>query len=188
MEALLSCKADTEMKKLANAHRAGAVVLISIGLLSFFEPLITTKPPVMGRTQWSLLDLVRQLHHGGFHGNLLGDVVVPSLSFGLPYLLMLLALASLCFFPSPKLLAWSGVIGAIASALAFRFGDMDLERLFYGKCCSMPGPVKHVKLASVLLIVMVMLTLLSLRGTSESGQQRIRWRLKPERPPEHRDV
>ena len=180
------------MKKLASVHRAGAVVLISIGLLSFSEPLITTKPPVMGRTHWSLLDIVRQLQHGGLRGNLPGDVIVPSISFGLPYLLMLLALASLCFFPSQKLLAWSGVIGAITSTLAFRFGDMDLERLFYGKCCSMPGPVKHVGLASVLLIVMVMLTLYSLRGRSAyaagEGQQRIRWRLKPERPPEHRDL
>lgn len=180
------------MKKLANAHRAGAVVLILIGLLSFLEPLITTKPPVMGRTRWSPLDLVRQLQHGGLHGNVPSTVVVPSITFGLPYLLMLLALASLCFFPSPKLLAWSGVIGAIASALAFRFGDMDLERLFYGKCCSMPGPVRHVELASVLLIVMLVLTLLSLRGTSASGagegKHRIRCKLKPEGPPEYRDL
>jgi len=76
-----------------------------------------------------------------------------------------------------------GVIGAIDASLIFRFGDMDLERVFYGRCCLLPGPVKHFGLASVLLVVMIMLALLSMAEapipTARQGKHRVRWRLKP---------
>ena len=170
------------MECLASKSRTGAIVLIAIGLLSFFEPLITTKPPVMGRAQWSLLDIVRQLQKGGLHTSA-GNLVLPSISFGLPYLLMLFAFFNLCFFPAQKVLAWVGVIGAIDASLIFRFGDTDLERVFYGRCCLLPGPVKHFGLASVLLVVMIMLALLSMAEapipTARQGKHRVRWRLKP---------
>ncbi len=144
----------------AKKNRAAAMVVIAIGLLSFFEPLITTKPPVMGRARWSLLDIVRQLQHGGLHTSA-GNLVLPSISFGLSYLLMLFGFFNLCFFPAQKVLVWVGGIGAIDASLIFRFGDMDLERIFYGRCCLLPGPVKHFALASVLLVVMITLALLS---------------------------
>lgn len=158
------------------------MVVIAIGLVSFFEPLITTKPPVMGRAQWPLLDIVRQLQQGMLHSGA-DKLVFPSISFGLPYLLMIFAFFSLCFFPAQKVLAWIGVIGAIDAYLIFRFGDMDLERIFNGRCCLFPSPVKHFGLASVLLVVMIVLALLSRGEAAKSaarlGQHRARWKLKP---------
>ena len=166
----------------AKKNRAAAMVVIAIGLLSFFEPLITTKPPVMGRAQWSLLDIVRQLQHGGLHTSA-GNLVLPSISFGLSYLLMLFGFFNLCFFPAQKVLVWVGGIGAIDASLIFRFGDMDLERIFYGRCCLLPGPVKHFALASVLPVVMITLALLSRSEASKPvtplGERRVRWKLKP---------
>ena len=170
------------MECVARKSRTSAIVLISIGLLSFFEPLIATMPPVMGRSQWSPLDIVRQSHRGNLHGSA-GNLVVPGISFWLPYLLMIFAFVCLWFFPSQKVLAWTGVIGAIVTSLTFRFGDMDLERIFYGRCCLLPGPVKHFALASVLLVVMITLALLSRSEASKPvtplGERRVRWKLKP---------
>ena len=148
------------MECVARKSRTSAIVLISIGLLSFFEPLIDTMPPVMGRSQWSPLDIVRQSHRGNLHGSA-GNLVVPGISFWLPYLLMIFAFVCLWFFPSQKVLAWTGVIGAIVTSLTFRFGDMDLERIFYGRCCTLSSRVNHVGLISVFLVIMIALTLLS---------------------------
>ncbi len=67
------------------------------------------------------------------------DHVVAGLSFGLPYLVLLLTLASLCFFPSKQFLAWIGIIGTIDASLLLKYGDMDLENIFYGRCCSLPS-------------------------------------------------
>src|SRR5438876_11334344 len=94
----------------AKKNRAAAMVVLAIGLLSCFEPLMTTKPPVMGRAQWSLLDIVRQLQNGGLHTSA-GNIVLPSISFGLPYLLMLVAFFNLCLFPAHVVLEGEGVVG-----------------------------------------------------------------------------
>jgi hypothetical protein len=170
------------MKPIGKKRRAAAIVVITMGLFSFFEPLIITRPPIMGKKEWSGLDIVHQLEKGRLRTSV-DNLVIPSIVFGLPYILMLFALMSLCFFPIQNVLAAVGIIGTIASCLILRFGDMDLERIFYGRCCLFPGPVNHYKLASVLLIVMILLTLLSRsdepKYPTRLGEGRMRWRLKP---------
>lgn len=166
------------MKRVATTQRVGAALVIATGLVSFFVPLITTTPSVMGKRQWSLFDVIWQLQLGSLQGSA-ADLIVPGVAFGLPYLLMLLAMVCLWVFPDADFLARVGIAGAIVASLIFRFGNMDLEVIFYGKCCSFPIPVRPWGLTSLLLVVMVMLALLARAGASiQPGKQRPRWRLK----------
>jgi hypothetical protein len=107
-----------------------AAIFITIGLLTFFVPLITTDPPVSGISRWSLLQIARRPP----------PKVVPygvtlnvwQSDFGVVYLLLLVALISTLFFPSRKLLGTIGLLGAVVTQQLWRFAQTDLDLMFYG--------------------------------------------------------
>lgn len=68
-----------------------------LGLLTFFVPLIRADPPVGGKGHWSPLDVALYLPLGI---NLETPFLLLQIPFALVYLLLLLAIAALCFFPS----------------------------------------------------------------------------------------
>jgi len=113
------------MTRLSRRGRVSGIVIIVTGLLSFFEPLIKVKPDVMGRSHWSVFELIDQSHERALRTDTDKiDFWTLLFFFGTPYALMLFALVSLCFFPLQKLLVWTGVIGAVVAAETLR-GDTD---------------------------------------------------------------
>jgi FlaA1/EpsC-like NDP-sugar epimerase len=97
-----------------------AAMFIGLGLASFFLPLISTLPAVMGKTRWSMYSLLRHfnadalLHHAGSF----------VLSVAIIYSLLVIALLALLVFLSEKL-------GTVVTYLAWRFVRIDLERMLY---------------------------------------------------------
>ena len=120
---------------------------VAVGLLSFFEPLVSMHPPAMGRDRWSVLEITRQLAWLDFKGiglNLFDIIVILG-----PYLLMLFALVSLCFFPFQRLLGWVGVVGVGLALEDLRFRTMAWISIQSSVRCS----------GLVLVVVPVMLSL-----------------------------
>jgi hypothetical protein len=111
----------------------------------------------MGRLHWSLLDIMWQLHLGGLHGDLIG-ISLLFLVFGVPYVVFLLFLGSACISPSVTLLLPVWTIGVISASVTFR-SFPELERMFYGTCCSPPIGVEQRELSWVLVIIMLVLAL-----------------------------
>jgi hypothetical protein len=131
-------------------------------MLTFFEPLIATNPPVMGRTRWSVLDVVLKVRDGKL------PVVVNSFLFldlsiliTLIYLFLLLALVAVCLLPIQRLL---GVISAVGGAIvytAWQWGRMPLEMMFYGHWGVGDWPAKFGPLMLTLLAVMLVLVFIA---------------------------
>jgi hypothetical protein len=111
----------------------------------------------MGRLHWSLLGIVFQLHRGGLHAELI-DISSLFLVFGVPYVVFLLFLGSACGNPSVALLFPVWTIGVVCASQTFRWW-VDLERMFYGSCCSPPIGVEQRQLSWVLVILMLMIAL-----------------------------
>ena len=104
--------------------RALAFAIAAFGLCTFFVPLARTDPSVLGRTEWSGL-------------NLMAQVVAKNLPFSpvafdvaAAYLLMLTALLVL-FLPRPrKLLLVITVLGVVCSGWALEMGHDLLFQWF----------------------------------------------------------
>lgn len=143
---------------LSKQTRRRVALVSGIGIFSFFQPLITTGPPVMGRLHWSLFDIVCQLHRGGLHGDS-ENVWFACLLFGVPYVVFSLFLGGACTNPSLTLFFPVWTIGTVCAFETFRGGQMDLEGIFYGTCCSLQGPVAVWQLSWVLLSLMILLAL-----------------------------
>ena len=108
--------------------RTFAFFVTAFGLCTFFAPLASAKPAVLGRTEWSGLDILKHVYDGSLRFSPVAFDVLSS------YLLMLFAIAGLCL-PRPRkpLLALS-VLGIICSSWALEMGH---DTLF--DWCSNPG-------------------------------------------------
>jgi hypothetical protein len=103
------------MRHIGNRRRIVAIILITMGVVSFFAPLIVTNPPVVNRVRWSLLDIAQGFHDGRLPRDAdSSGFWILAMHFGLIYLLLIFAAASLCFFRSRPMLMWTGVFGAVA--------------------------------------------------------------------------
>jgi hypothetical protein len=78
---------------LSGRARSTALTFTALGLLTFFVPLIRFDPPALGKQQWSVLDIALVLQ-----ARLRPETLFPLLRipFVLIYLLLFLALGSLC--------------------------------------------------------------------------------------------
>src|SRR2546428_9130536 len=52
------------MESMGRRKRSFAFLIVVGGILTFFLPLVTTDPPVMGRTRWSAWNLACQVQAG----------------------------------------------------------------------------------------------------------------------------
>jgi hypothetical protein len=114
--------------------RSFAFLIVVGGILTFFLPLVTTDPPVMGRTRWSAWNLACQLQAGNLppvrHYSERNEfsLSIPLMATAI-YLLLMVALVALCFSCSPELLTWIAVLGWFTSW--FWRGDRSvLKRCF----------------------------------------------------------
>ena len=183
------------MTHIANGKKIAAMALIMIGLFSFLAPLVVTDPPVMGRSRWSLLDIV----HGYQGGKLPRDADnigfwILALHFGAIYLLLILAGTALYSFPGQQLLMWIGLIGAIITLEMLR-QELEFKALFYGHPMSYgvhaSGHVRYAGIASLLFTAMVVIFFspaILAKAIRDRGRPRPRWRLKSQQPPEHRNL
>src|ERR1035437_8811673 len=114
------------MKRFGRRRRLMAVILLTFGLFTFFEPLITSDPPVLGSTRLSIFDLVQWSHQQkslpdvdyslhNYRGRTFFGGWNLWIDFVSIYPLILVALLSLCFFPIQKLLVAISLVGALIS-------------------------------------------------------------------------
>jgi hypothetical protein len=76
-------------KPMGRRRRALALLAVVAGLLTFFLPLVTTDPAVMGRSRWSPWNISWQIYEGN---------LPPSIPFMATavYLLLVLAFGAIC--------------------------------------------------------------------------------------------
>jgi hypothetical protein len=93
-----------------------------------------------------------------FHGKP-EDVWLACVLFGIPYVVFVSFLIGVCTKASLAFVFPVWTMGTVCAFETFRGGQMDLERIFYGSCCSLQGPVSAGQLSWVLLVLMIMLAL-----------------------------
>jgi hypothetical protein len=129
--------------------RWSALLVIALGLATFFLPLVTVDPPVLNTTHWSPFDIVRQMYEGNLPAPVCercGEPWVRALA-SLPapvtaiYLLMLAALLPLLSPYATNTLAAISIFGGMGSLYLWRDPiASDFERTFYGHL----SDVRHV--------------------------------------------
>jgi len=119
-------------KPLGRRRRSLSFLAIAAGLLTFFLPLVTTDPAVMGRSRWSAWNISWQIYGGNLPlkpENLLSSI--PAMATAV-YLLLVFAFIALCLFPSRDGLTKTAIVGLFTSW--FWRGDRNsFEQLFYGE-------------------------------------------------------
>ena len=117
-----------KMKPLGERRRRFALLVIAMGIYTFFVPLIIVDPPVLNRTEWSALNIAstiyeRKLPVPG------GRFDVGLLQIALVYVLMLPALITLYLPGPPRALMVISTIGFAFSSFA-RFWSGTFYRTF----------------------------------------------------------
>jgi hypothetical protein len=152
-------------RPLGRRRRSLAFLAVASGLLTFFLPLVTTQPSVMGRTRWSPCDISWQIYAGNLPPS------VPLMTT-LVYLILVFALATLCMSPSRGLLAKIALFGLFAIGL-WRGDRSDFELLFYGKFgYDNLSLIRHVgfgDLMIALIATMVALLYIALNENLDTG-------------------
>jgi hypothetical protein len=139
-------------------RRSILLVIIAAGILTFFVPLMTTDPPVLGRTQWSVFDLAlhvcqRELPPSD-HWRI--DLVKLPPDPALLYLLLLFLLVVLLFPSLHRHLAAMAAIGILVNSEMWKFQDLDFERTFYGHLSYNPNfsLARHVGIGQLVLALL----------------------------------
>jgi len=111
-------------KPLGRRRRSLAFLAIVAGLLTFFLPLVTTHPAVMGRSHWSPWNISRQIYEGNLPPSI-------PLMATVSYLLLMVAFGALCLTSSRDVLAKIAIFGFFTSWF-WRGDRRSFEVLFYG--------------------------------------------------------
>jgi hypothetical protein len=117
------------MKSLGKRRKRFALLLIAAGLCSFFVPLVRINPSVLGRSQWSALNIASEIHKHNLPvaG---GDIDINLIFLALVYALMAAALVILCFSSSATALK---IISGMGVVLSFsRYWHSSFESTLFG--------------------------------------------------------
>lgn len=151
------------MTPLGRRRRQLASLVIAIGLYTFFVPLVTIDPPVLGRTQWSALNIASEIYRrklpvpeGRFDPGLTEITLI--------YVFMAFSVAALGFSRAQEALRVIALFGTVLSSLAKWWGNSFVWTFFgyFGPIANWrvrPGPAWYV-----LPFVMPVLLLISLVG------------------------
>ena len=165
----LRTHASSPVRLFGLSQRASALLVIAIGLLTFFLPLITVDPPVLDTTHWSAFDIVRQMYRGNLHAPPCERCGVPLVRafVALPapvtaiYLMLVVALVPLLVPYAMNTVAAISGLGGIASLYLWRRGTAwAFEDTFYGHWSDLRH-VHYAWLQLALLGVMVALFLIA---------------------------
>ena len=162
-------------------RRTVAILVVMLGILTFFLPLISTQPPVLHRSHWSPFDIVRQMYLGHLpqpicercNEPIVRSCLALPFDVTLIYGLMLFALV-VAWLRKSTTLAWTGILGVSLSlgTYMFRGGTnfatkWEFEKTFYGQPQSLDpsskGPVLYGWLSFALLAVMFLFVLIAIR-------------------------
>jgi hypothetical protein len=141
--------------------RTFAFFVTAFGLCTFFAPLASANPAVLGRTVWSGLDILKHVYDGTLR---LSPVAFDVLS---TYLLMLFAIAALCLRRPRKPLLALSVLGIICSSWALEMGHSTLFDWFASTGRTL-RTVSYGPAMYAIEIVMSVLLLVSVNG-AENG-------------------
>jgi len=134
-------------KPLGRRRRSLAFMAVIAGLLTFFLPLVTTNPAVMGHSHWSPWNISWQIYEGS---------LPPSIPFMATavYLLLMVAFVALCLDSSRDALAKIAIFGLFTSM--FWFEDRNcFEELFYGEVHYHNLPlVRHVGFGDLTFVLL----------------------------------
>ena len=145
------------LKPLGRRRASLAFLVIASGLLTFFLPLVTTDPAVMGISHWSAWNISSEIYLGNLalkRNDLLSSIPIMPTSV---YILLVLALAMLWISPSRDTFKKMAVVGIFTSWF-WRGDRRAFEELFYGNFgyqnFSLVRRVETGQLTIVLLVVM----------------------------------
>jgi hypothetical protein len=110
------------------------LIIIAAGILTFFIPLLTTDPAVLGRSHWSLFELAGHIYQGdlpfAFHWPI--DLIKLPLETGIVYFLLLCLLGALYFPDLHRHLAAMAAAGILFTLGVWRYSGPDFELALYG--------------------------------------------------------
>ena len=137
--------------------RTFAFFVTAFGLCTFFAPLASANPAVLGRTEWSGLNILKHVYDGSSR---LSPVAFDVLS---SYLLMLFAILALCLPRPRKALLTLSVLGIICSSWVLEMGHHTLFDWFNNPG-NTPRTVSYGPAMYAIEIVMSVLLLVSVNG------------------------
>jgi len=109
------------MKPFSRTRRRLGLVILALGLSTFFMPLFSVSPPALGRASWSAWDLARHVYA---QKSPFEDVyfTLGLSGMALVYALMLCGLVAIVLPQPRKVLVTIAVIGSIAGYEPFYWG------------------------------------------------------------------
>jgi hypothetical protein len=117
------------MTPLGARRRQLASLVIVVGFRTFFIPLVTIDPPVLGRTRWSALNIAAEIYRR--------NLPVPEGHFDpglteitLIYVFMMFAVAALAFPRAQEALRVIALFGTVLSSLAKWWGSAVVWTFF----------------------------------------------------------
>jgi hypothetical protein len=119
-------------------RRRMALIVTLLGLATFVCPLVETDSEVLGRTRWSALQVILELHSGRLpiRHEMSPDYIFLGidalLGFGTVYLLLSLIAAAIVFLPSARFVGSASLIGAAVVFGDAKYRYFDFQDGIYG--------------------------------------------------------
>jgi hypothetical protein len=163
LDAIAFSPREWATKPLGRRRKGLIFVVLGIGLASFIGTLVFVDPAVMGRAQWSALDMASGTRDGTFPLSGGGGFGIVLIDLALAYLLIVFSLLAFCFSRSQKLLKVIGVIGCLLSIEALGRGEQSIKMMFFGLASTRgQGTITYGAAMYVLSLVMSALLLISM--------------------------
>ncbi len=153
-----------------------AFVAVGIGLLTFFLPLISTQPAILGKNRWSMYGIMDGVYAGDFFPSR-SEIVLLPISLLISYALMLGSLVRLCFARPQALLRFVAGLNILLVVRSGYWEKSDFQRMFHSSAGSTAWPTVDLgPLTICLLAIMGSLLFITTsksfgRTTSSEGRQ-----------------
>ena len=132
LDAIAFSARNSPVKTLGRRRRTRVLLTLGIGLATSFGTLVIVEPAVMGKSQWSALDMATGIWNGAFPPLAGGGLGITLIDLALAYLLMLCSFVVFCFSNSRKLLKVIGLTGCLLSLETLGRGEQSFKRMFFG--------------------------------------------------------
>lgn len=140
-------------------RRRMALIVTLLGLATFVFPLVETDTQVLGRTRWSALQVILELHAGRLpiRPEIYPDHIFLGidalLGFGTVYFLLSLIAVAIVFLPSTRLVGFASAIGAAAILGDAQYRYFDFHDAIYGASPAFSsGHQVHARTFSLILL------------------------------------
>lgn len=147
-------------------RKSWALVVIAAGMLTFFVPLVTTDTAVLGKTQWSVLDLATHVLAGKLPPSTRRFVSPAPACLGLGFMLLAVSLrlfyaavaVLLSFHSLSRKLSIVGLTGIFVAAETWQWDKNSFEEILYGGWSyNNLRLVRHVGFGQLILAIIVVM-------------------------------